>query len=115
MDDRRTPIDKDWIIVRNYDEFVQIIKNEGLQNFSVISLDHDLGKIDEFTERSGKDCANFLIEYSLDTGIPLPTIYVHSDNVGGSDNIINLINRWLLFNDLPQTCGRVSIPFTIND
>ena len=26
LDDIRTPIDKDWIVVRNYDEFVASIK-----------------------------------------------------------------------------------------
>jgi hypothetical protein len=44
LDDVRTPIGDDWIIVRNYDEFVSTIKFHGLENFDVISLDHDLGE-----------------------------------------------------------------------
>ena len=50
LDDVRTPLAEDWIIARNYDEFVAVIKLHGLENFDVISLDHDLG-----------DCA--MIEY----------------------------------------------------
>ena len=44
LDDVRTPLGDDWIIVRNYEEFVSIIKFHGLENFDVISLDHDLGE-----------------------------------------------------------------------
>ena len=38
LDDVRTPIDKDWIVVRNYDEFVQKINEIGLENIELISL-----------------------------------------------------------------------------
>ena len=38
LDDVRTPIDKDWIIARNYDEFVKIVKTYGLENIKTISL-----------------------------------------------------------------------------
>ena len=44
LDDVRTPIGKDWIIVRNYEHFVSTIRLYGLENFEVISLDHDLGE-----------------------------------------------------------------------
>jgi len=115
LDDRRTPDKGDWIIARNYDEFKKIINYEGLENFKAISLDHDLGINEDLTENTGFDCANFLIDLCLFSGKKLPQIYTHSDNIGGSDNIINLINRWLLFNDLPQTCCRVSIPYTIEE
>ena len=43
LDDVRTPVNQDWIVARNYDEFVAQIKLHGLDNFEVISLDHDLG------------------------------------------------------------------------
>ena len=38
LDDVRTPIDKDWIIVRNYDEFVRIVSAHGLENIKTISI-----------------------------------------------------------------------------
>ena len=132
LDDVRTPIEGDWIIARNYDEFVEIINREGLENFSVISLDHDLGDsamrefynnvyvnneldYNNITEKTGLDCAKFLIESSMDFGIKLPQIYVHSANPIGSVNIIELVNNWLKFNNLMQTCARVNIPYTIEE
>ena len=36
LDDVRTPLGDDWIIARNYDEFVSTIKINGLENFDVI-------------------------------------------------------------------------------
>ena len=44
LDDVRTPVDTDnWVVVRSYDEFVNKVKEVGLKNIEVISLDHDLG------------------------------------------------------------------------
>ena len=97
LDDVRTPLDNDWIIVRNYDEFVAKIKLHGLENFDVISLDHDLGDdamIEYYTnvknnyelnynnidEKTGMDCCRYLVSESMNLNIPLPQIYVHSAN-----------------------------------
>lgn len=132
LDDVRTPIESRWIIARNYDEFVKIINQEGLDNFDIISLDHDLGDsamrefynnvyvnneldYNNITEKTGFDCAKFLIELSMNSGIELPQIYVHSANPIGSVNIIKLINNWLKFNNLEQTCARVNIPHTVDE
>jgi len=44
LDDVRTPVLKDeWVIVRTYEEFVEKVSEIGLENISLISLDHDLG------------------------------------------------------------------------
>jgi hypothetical protein len=43
LDDVRTPVDPEWIVVRNYEEFVQKVQDLGLENIELISLDHDLG------------------------------------------------------------------------
>ena len=43
LDDIRTPVDKRWTVVRNYDEFVDKVTEIGLENIEIISLDHDLG------------------------------------------------------------------------
>jgi hypothetical protein len=43
LDDIRTPVDKDWIVVRSYEEFVKKVNEIGLNNIETISLDHDLG------------------------------------------------------------------------
>jgi hypothetical protein len=43
LDDIRTPLDKEWEVVRTFEEFVKHIQQVGLENYDVISLDHDLG------------------------------------------------------------------------
>jgi hypothetical protein len=132
LDDIRTPVDADWIVVRNYDEFITKINLHGLESFDVISLDHDLGDgamIEYYTnvrnnysldysnieEKTGMDCCRFLVCESILKGIPLPQIYVHSANPIGSGNMMGYINNYLLNTGLSQTCVRVKINHTIDD
>ena len=42
LDDVRTPIAEDWIVVRNFDEFVNKVTEIGLGEIDTVSLDHDL-------------------------------------------------------------------------
>jgi hypothetical protein len=132
LDDIRTPVDEDWIVVRNYDEFVAQIKLRGLGNFEVISLDHDLGEgamIEYYTnvknnymldynninERTGMDCCRYIVSESMNEKIPLPQIYVHSANPIGAANMMGYINNYLMNCKLPQTCVRVQINHTIDE
>lgn len=132
LDDVRIPLDNDWITVKSYDEFTSKINEIGLNQISLISLDHDLGdeamteyytnvknnfKLDygNIKEKTGYDCAKFLVEVSLDNGYTLPPINVHSANPIGSANIIGYINNYLKNCNLPQTCSRETIPHKIND
>ena len=39
LDDERTPNDNTWIVVRNYDKFVDKVKELGLDNIGVVSFD----------------------------------------------------------------------------
>lgn len=129
LDDKRTPVEKDWIVVRSYDEFVQKVEEIGLDRIELMSLDHDLGKtaIEEYfnnvsknyildynniEEKTGYDCAKWLVNKSMDSGIDLPLIYVHSANPIGSANIMGYINNYLMNKRLQQTCVRRIIPFT---
>ena len=43
LDDVRTPVEKDWQVVRTFYELSDLIQKVGLNNVDVISLDHDLG------------------------------------------------------------------------
>ncbi len=133
LDDVRTPNDKDWIVVRNYDQFVSRIKLHGLENIEVISLDHDLGDkaMEEYytnvknnyelnyenivNEKTGYDCCKFLVSESMTKNIPLPQIYVHSANPIGSANMMGYINNYLMNCRLSQTCIRVQIPHKIDE
>lgn len=131
LDDVRSPLDKNWIVVRNYEEFVSSIVKFGLSNIETISLDHDLGEtamIEYYTnvknnstldynnieEKTGYDCCLFLVNYSIDNNLPLPMVYVHSANPVGSINMISIINNFLKNCGLPETCCKITIPHSID-
>jgi hypothetical protein len=132
LDDVRIPTDNDWVLATNYQEFVDKINEIGLENIETISLDHDLGEgamieyynnvrknyelnYNNIEEKTGFDACKFLVNESLDKGIPLPTVYVHSANPIGSANMMGYINNYLMNCHLPQTCIRVNIEHTINE
>lgn len=96
-------VTKEWEIVRNYDEFVNYIKTNGLPYF--IAFDHDLmddnysiGSFwddpEKMKEKTGFDCAKFLVEYCMENNLKLPEFYVHSMNPVGKDNIVNYLNNF---------------------
>lgn len=99
---------KHWIIVRNYSQFTRYIQRKGMPE--LISFDHDLA--DEhyrpsmfnpdghysnyytdgtFKEKTGYDCAKWLIEYARENKLQLPQIFCHSMNPVGKENILNLV------------------------
>lgn len=90
---------KDWYIVRNYEQFVNRILEKGLPE--MISFDHDLAdehylepNSPEFVEKTGYDCAKWLIEYCMDNDADLPKFYCHSMNPVGKQNIEGLLNNF---------------------
>ena len=130
LDDIRTPNNDDWHVVRNYDELVAHIRLNGLDKYEVISLDHDLGDTaqkeyfnnvspnyqldyNNILEKTGLDCAKWLVAESMNSKIPLPQIYTHSANPIGSANIMGYVNNYLKNCRLPQTCIRVKIEHII--
>jgi len=104
----RNPIylDPDWVIVRNYDEFVKSIEERGVPN--VISFDHDLADehygLDDyvwnneyqfFTEKTGYHCAKWFIEHCIDTKHLITSkVYIHSMNPAGAKNIESLFRTY---------------------
>lgn len=130
LDDERTPTEGEWVVCRNYEEFVNKIEELGLENIESISLDHDLGDsaireyfnnvkknfiidYNNIIEKTGYDCAKWLVNKSMDFGIELPLITTHSANPVGSANIMGYINNYLDQKNLPATCVRIKIPFKI--
>ena len=139
LDDYRVPLDPEWILVKDYKEFVTKVVEIGLENIEVISLDHDLDEsamkeyfnnvqpnytIDysKILEKTGLDCAKWLIEYfylnynikedrkfKKSNGIVFPTVYTHSANPIGSANIMGYVNNFLMNEAQPQNCVRVRI------
>jgi hypothetical protein len=87
-----------WDIVRSYDEFVNWIEANGIPDF--ISFDHDLAdehyedvmnnpKLDysQYREKTGLDCAKWLVDWCVDNKLNLPDYAVHSANPAGRRNI----------------------------
>ena len=135
LDDVRTPHSpnnewiegiEEWTVVRSYDEFVEKVKEVGLENIHVISLDHDLGDYNNIHEKTGYDCAKWIVNHYYDnyvteesrpekkqSGIVFPAIYTHSANPIGSANIMGYVNNFLMNEGQPQKCIRVNIPHTV--
>lgn len=118
LDDLRMPTNifpttknREWTIVRNYDEFVRAIKKHGLPFF--ISFDHDLA--DEhyrasmfnadkhytkyyndgtFKEKTGYHAAKWLVDYCMDNNRALPQWNVHSANPCGAENIRSYLQSY---------------------
>lgn len=92
LDDLRTT-PEGFFRVFNFSEFVNYITKNGVPE--VISFDHDLGE-----EKTGYDCAKFLVNYCLDNDIPHINFIVHSQNPIGKENIEYLLNN---FNNANKT------------
>ena len=103
-DNRRVYSMEDWIIVRNYSEFVNMVKTkfEDGKFPGLISFDHDLAAehyqtdfkdFELFTadqlgvEETGSDCAKFIVQFCLNNNLELPSYYVHSANPSGRQRI----------------------------
>lgn len=104
-------LELDWEIVRNYNEFVNWITKNGLPQ--IISFDHDLAKshytpkeywydyevIKQYqesvehshTEKTGNQCAQWLVDYCLQNNFKLSMYYVHSMNPVGKVKILNTL------------------------
>jgi len=96
----------EWVIVRNYKDFVETIQEKGLPTH--ISFDHDLAE-EHYSistqedweenyfkgeELSGYDCAQWLTAYCLAKSLPLPIYFIHSMNPVGRENIQKHLKRY---------------------
>jgi hypothetical protein len=94
-----------WVSVKNYDQFVSYIKDNGIPEF--VSFDHDLAdghypsgvsktkpEYHKYKEKTGYDCAKWLVEYCMDNNKQFPAYEVHSMNPIGKINIRSLIENF---------------------
>jgi hypothetical protein len=92
--------DGPWVVVRNYNQFVEHITKNGLPDF--IAFDHDLAdehyganpNKSSFTEKTGYSCAKWLVEYCMDYDKKFPDYVVHSMNTIGKLNIMGLVENF---------------------
>lgn len=114
-----SPIEEPYELVwaKNYKEFVHYIERLGLP--TAICFDHDLAiehiedhvqqkevvlpgtKIHptyhEFVERTGYDCAKWLVDYCIDNDEPLPLYNIQSANPVGKENIDGLLKNFIKY------------------
>lgn len=98
--------------VENFQEFTDWISENGLPY--CICFDHDLAdehytpahlwedyqaskqyqERQNYTEKTGYDCAKWLVDYCMDNEEPIPPYRVHSANPVGRDNIISYLENY---------------------
>lgn len=124
LDDIRNPYKDNWIKdfsplgieyplvywVKDYNGFCTYIKANGLPDG--ICFDHDLGLPNHFKrvkegmsktqskklkplEKTGYDCAKWLVDYCLDRKLPLPLYNIQSSNPAGKENIDALLKNYI--------------------
>lgn len=134
LDDERIPTTtiqgfEPWYTVRNYDEFVQWITDNGIPD--LVSFDHDLGdehykdytnfqaqgiaaiNYGDFKEKTGFDCALWLCEFCELSGQKLDLVSVHSFNPLGAKNIQTMVNNFKKHMGWPQDCFMMKHPFVM--
>lgn len=106
--------DGEIVWVKSFDELEQWVYHNGLPD--KISFDHDLAdehyapqhrwndyhdwaKSQEFKEKTGMDCAQFIVDYCLDYKKLLPKWTVHSANPSGAQNIRSLLMNFMKHQD----------------
>ena len=114
LDDERLPHNVTWVnlpesqhytIARNYNEFVDLITLRGIPRF--VSYDHDLADshyghglrgdqipYDSYKEKTGYDCAKWLVNECMIKGVKHPPYIVHSMNPVGKQNIISYVESY---------------------
>lgn len=105
-------IKQKWVIVRDFNQFKGYIEDNGLPFF--ISFDHDLADThytpphlwDDYNkskewqeqqvhkEKTGYECALWLIDYCIDNDFILPNFYCHSMNPVGKDKIVSALSSF---------------------
>lgn len=114
LDDIRVPTDVTWVnipadqhysVVRSYKEFVDLITLQGVPKY--VCYDHDLAythyghglnndeiPYNSYNEKTGYDCAKWLVGYCFAKKINHPPYIVHSMNPIGKQNIESYINSY---------------------
>jgi hypothetical protein len=107
----------EFVIVRDYNQFTNYIETNGLPD--IISFDHDLADShytpeylwDDYekskawqdaqvhTEKTGYDCAKWLIDYCIENNLNCPEYTCHSMNPVGKDNIMGVLDNFKKYQD----------------
>jgi len=109
---KRMYLDRTWIVVRDYKEFVAALEKIKLDGDEIahVSFDHDLAiehmevpceVFNDYTaeqlgmEMTGLDCAKYFTEFIDKHKMPFPGLSVHSQNPVGKERIEQHLMDWL--------------------
>lgn len=111
VDDERDPFSDVWhpvatnkkfihgepmiVWFKSYKEFVawvnMVVTDEGRRWYpTLVCFDHDLG-----TEKTGLDCAKYLVNACMEHNLELPHYTCHSSNPAGRENILSYLNSYI--------------------
>lgn len=79
VDDLREP-PKGFVVARTVEEAIHLLET---CNVKVLSLDHDMGEVDGRLNKTGYD----LVKYFCEHGLSCQSIYLHTDNPVGRENM----------------------------
>jgi len=137
LDDVRTPTTtipgyEPWYVVRNYEEFVKWITENGIPD--LISLDHDLAEehmsdffkqvsltgyqipdYESYKEKTGLDCARWLAQHIQDNNLVLKAVSIHSHNPVGAANLHSFVNGFKKHMGWDQDCYLGRHPFKVEN
>jgi hypothetical protein len=102
VDSKKTPIDKDWTVVRSYHDFILLI-NQSFDFIKIVSLDYYLNDAVS-PEKTGLDCVKYLIDYCDKNHKFLPRIFTHSRDITSAQEIVTSVNNHLFFNERIPNC-----------
>jgi hypothetical protein len=93
-------LDVTW--VKSYDEFVRYFKHNEMPY--AISFDHDIHSFEltddlDPNEKTGLDCAKWIVDYCMNNAVRLPKYFVHSANPVGRENIQSYLDNYLKFTE----------------
>lgn len=98
LDDIRDPndyLEEDFTWVKNFKDFIECFEyliNKYSSEDIILDLDHDLGD-----DKTGYDCAWYVVNFCINNNLPLPEYRVHSQNPIGAENIKKLFDNYLKF------------------
>lgn len=114
VDDIRYPKDVTWVdiplhayvVVRSFEQFIEYVSNRGYPP-SYVCYDHDLSlshygdgqdgneiNYSKYVEKTGYDCAKWMVMYCDAHKSKHPPYVVHSMNPVGKENIIKFIESY---------------------
>ncbi len=94
VDDIRSAPDKSWDIARSFIEAINLLT---LNNYEVVSLDHDLGDINnaEGRERTGYDVLMWMLDRKYTGSAYVPeTVIVHTANPPARLKMQGIVDRY---------------------